>query len=142
MAVSRGDDWNGDESVFSAAFCNRGLVTVMESALKLLHSRASVMLTLGDVADWRQLGEFRLFSIGEISESGRGIALDFDGEEPGVLLFMRSGWTWDAIVRRDVHSRAVSTYRLRRHTERTTEDFLLGVYTAVRGIGTQRRPDS
>lgn len=68
-------------------------VTSGESAWKLLHSMG-LALTLGDVAGWYQLGEFRLFSIGEISDSGRGMVLvGFDGDDPGVPLLIRSGWT-------------------------------------------------
>lgn len=49
---------------------------------------------------WYQLGEFRLFSIGEISDSGRGIPPDiFDGEELGVPLLMRSGCTYEVVLR-------------------------------------------
>lgn len=43
---------------------------------------------------WFQLGEFRLFSIGEISDRGRGIELAIltgDPEDTGVFLEMRSG---------------------------------------------------
>lgn len=93
MAVSRGDDWNGDESVFRAAFCKTVSVVIWESAWKLLHSTRPA-LTLGDVAVWCQLGEFRLFSMGDISDKGRDIALaDFVGDDAGVPLLMRSGWT-------------------------------------------------
>lgn len=100
MAVSRGDDWNGDESVFRDAFCKSVSVTDWESAWKLLHSMKPVTLTLGDVVGWCQLGEFRLFSIGDISDNGRGIALlGFNGDDPGVPLLMRSGWTWWTSVR-------------------------------------------
>lgn len=43
----------------------------------------------------RQLGELRRLSVGEISESGRGRLLAiFAGDEPGVLLAMRRGCTW------------------------------------------------
>lgn len=45
---------------------------------------------------WRQLGEFRLISVGEISERGRGRPLVIlAGDEPGVVcLAMRRGCTW------------------------------------------------
>jgi len=39
---------------------------------------------------WFQLGELRLFSIGEISESGRDLA----GGDIGVFLERRNGCTW------------------------------------------------
>jgi hypothetical protein len=43
---------------------------------------------------WFQLGEFRRFSVGEISESGRGIALPaFAGEGMVLLLERRKGCT-------------------------------------------------
>jgi hypothetical protein len=43
---------------------------------------------------WFQLGEFRLFSVGEISESGRGIALaTFTGEDIARFLERRRGCT-------------------------------------------------
>jgi len=45
---------------------------------------------------WLKLGEFLLCSVEPISDSGRWKALPdiFDGDEAGVVLFMRSGWTW------------------------------------------------
>jgi hypothetical protein len=44
---------------------------------------------------WFQLGEFRRFSVGEISDRGRGIALAAFAGEGIVLLFeTRSGCTW------------------------------------------------
>lgn len=51
---------------------------------------------------WFQLGEFRRFSVGEISESGRGIALGAFAGEGMVLLFeRRRGCTWRRHVRID-----------------------------------------
>jgi hypothetical protein len=48
------------------------------------------MVTLLEVCV--QLGELRLFSVGDISESGRGIALAiFTGDFVGEFLEMRSG---------------------------------------------------
>lgn len=49
--------------------------------------------TLGDMAaGLYQLGELRLFSMGEISESGRPADI-LNGDELGVALLMRSGCT-------------------------------------------------
>jgi hypothetical protein len=43
---------------------------------------------------WFQLGELRRFSVGDNSDSGRGIELAiFVGDEVGVSLDNRSGWT-------------------------------------------------
>jgi hypothetical protein len=71
---SMGEDWKGDESVLMDIFLG------------------------GDARC--QLGEFRLFSVGEISDSGRGVPLlgAFVGD--GLLLFaMRKGCTGsDAMV--------------------------------------------
>lgn len=47
MAPSSGDDWNGEESVLSVIF----------------------------LVVWFQLGEFRRFSVGDISVNARGIEL-------------------------------------------------------------------
>jgi hypothetical protein len=49
---------------------------------------------------WFQLGEFRRFSVGEISESGRGTALPtFAGEGIVLLLERRRGCTCGRNVR-------------------------------------------
>lgn len=66
---SRGEDWNGEESLpGSAAFLEEFVC---------------------------QLGEFRLFSLGEISLKGRGklLAIFLVGEEAGVFLEIRRGCT-------------------------------------------------
>ena len=51
---------------------------------------------------WFQLGEFLRFSMGEISDKGRGRALTIlVGEDVGPFLEMRNGWTWRRSVRPD-----------------------------------------
>jgi hypothetical protein len=69
--TSEGEDWKGDESGFPGDF-------------------------LGEPFDCLcQLGEFLLISVGESSDSGRGIPLAIvEGDLPGVLvLFIRKGCT-------------------------------------------------
>lgn len=78
--------------------------------------------TLGE-AVWNQLGELRLFSVGEISESGRGVPhCIFSGDAFGVPLQMRRGWTWgiealDMAARERRGGIGRSTYRLRCHAK-------------------------
>ena len=79
---------------------------------------------------WYQLGEFRLFSIGEISDSGRGIPpAIFDGEELGVFLLMRNGWTCELVLKDKFawsEGGIMSTYRFRCHADRTARSLFKG----------------
>jgi hypothetical protein len=70
VVFSKGDDWNGDESV------------------------SVIFLVV-----WFQLGEFRRFSVGDSSESGRGSALrSFAGDAMVLLLDRRRGCTGSSEV--------------------------------------------
>lgn len=96
VAPSSGDDWNGDESVLRFIFC-----CVLVSNEQIFHhqeeqERQWVCLTL---EGWFQLGELRRFSIGDSSDSGRGTGFAiFAGDDVGVSLDSRSGWTCEHVL--------------------------------------------
>lgn len=88
---SSGDGWNGDESVLTVIFCRRA-ACVSSGVLPGMRDGGETGPTL---ADWFQLGELRRFSVAEISDSGRELAL-LVGEGAVWPLEMRSGcviWT-------------------------------------------------
>lgn len=71
---------------------SRALGSFRGTSCETRHSGAR--RTLGEVAGWCQLGELRLFSMGEISARARGIGADIlVGEPLGVVLVMRRGCT-------------------------------------------------
>lgn len=88
VVLSKGDDWNGDESVRDI-FCGRTNKQTRRS-VNAKQTLASPCLTL---VVWFQLGEFRRFSVGDISESGRGMLL-LAGVGMVLDLDSRSGCSW------------------------------------------------
>ena len=86
VVPSSGDDWNGDESVFNTIFCHS---RVSWCDLNTLDAWSGRCLTF---VDWFQLGELRRFSIGEISDNGRGSPLaPLLGDGIVLLLVRRRG---------------------------------------------------
>lgn len=75
----KGEDWNGDESIFIAIFCS---ITV--SMWKCAGMCLFGFLTFGE--PWLKLGEFCLLSVGANSVRARGIELPIlAGDVFGVL---------------------------------------------------------
>ncbi len=111
---SKGEDWKGDESVRVIFWHVAQQESVWLRPLGYLaegdgegECGARACLTF---VVWFQLGEFRRFSVGEISERARGNALGaFAGDDMVLFLERRRGCTWEeegCCVRSEVEWRA------------------------------------
>lgn len=68
VVPSNGDDWNGEESVFSPIFYATHISDNFQyRRVSMFRQGENELALLG----WFQLGEFRRFSVDDISDNGR-----------------------------------------------------------------------